>query len=321
MRCILFRKNFYLNLNKLVIVSQMDYQPLTEANLKAVYELFKRNELFYSIPLDYFWRGTFGDENFDPDLTLVLADSNTNNIIAALIAVNRAENCCIKALIVDKKFRRQGIGKKMLKEIINRAKTKSENIGFINFGASPPNYWLTGVDLRHTDLLFFLKKNRFKLRETRRNLTVPLKNLDLKPSSENKGYQYERVQAKDFEELLEFVRNNYGFSSWPEEVQISLRNNPPTTFVAKNKDGQIIGWATHGLQFPGAFGPTGVLYTLQGKGIGSELLKWCLWDIKQSGLERCTIMWVVENTVKFYSKSIGAYISPVFYEMAKKLSR
>jgi len=299
----------------------MDYQPLTEANLKAVYELFKRNELFYSIPLDYFRRGTFGDEGFDPDLTLVLTDSNTNNIISALIAVNRAENCCIKALIVDKQFRRQGIGNKMLKEIINRAKTKNINISFINFGASPPNYWLTGVDLRHTDLLFFLKKNRFKLKQTRQNLTVPLKNLDLKHSSENKGYHYERVQTKDFEELLEFVRKNYGYSSWPEEVQISLQNTPPTTFVSKNKDGQIIGWATHGLQFPGAFGPTGVLYTLQGKGIGSELLKWCLWDIKQSGLERCTIMWVVENTIKFYSKSIGAYISPVFYEMTKKLSR
>lgn len=299
----------------------MDYQPLTEGNLKAVYELFKRNELFYSIPLDYFRRGTFGDDGFDPELSLVLADSNTNNIIAALIAVNRAENCCIKALIVDKQFRRQGIGNKMLKEIINRAKTKNENISFINFGASPPNYWLTGVDLRHTDLLFFLKKNRFKLKQTRQNLTVPLKNLDLKPSSENKGYHYERVQTKDFEELLEFVRKNYGYSSWPEEVQISLQNNPPTTFVAKDKEGQIIGWATHGLQFPGAFGPTGVLYTLQGKGIGSELLKWCLWDIKKSGLERCIIMWVVGNTIKFYSKSIGAYISPIFYEMTKKLRR
>ncbi len=299
----------------------MDYKTLTEVNLNAVYELFKRNESFYSIPLDYFRRGTFGDEDFDPDLALVLADPKTNNIIAALIAVNRAENCCIKALIVDKQFKRQGIGKKMLKEIINRAKNKNEHISFINFGASPPNYWLTGVDLRHTDLLFFLKKNRFKLRETRQNLTVPLKNLDLNPSSEKKGFQYERVQTKDFEELLEFVRNNYGHSSWPEEVQISLIYNPPTTFVAKNKGGQIIGWATHGIQFPGAFGPTGVLYTLQGKGIGSELLKWCLWDIKQSGLERCTIMWVVGNTIKFYSKSIGAYISPVFYEMTKKLRR
>lgn len=298
----------------------MDYQALTEGNLKAVHELFERSELFYSIPLDYFRRGTLGDDGFDPGLTLVLTDSN-NNIIAALIAVNRAEYYCIKALIVDRKFRRQGIGKGMLKEVINRAKNKNKNINYIKFGASPPNYWLPGVDVRHTDLFFFLKKNRFKLKETYQNLTVPLKNLDLNPLTENKGYHYERVQTKDFDELLKFVRNNFGHSTWAEEVQYSFKNNPPTTFVAKDKEDQIVGWATHGLQFPGAFGPTGVLFTLQGKGIGSELLKWCLWDIKSRGLAKCTIMWVAVNTIKFYSKSIGAYISPVFYDMTKKLRK
>ncbi len=298
----------------------MDYQALKEGNLKAVHELFERNELFYSIPLDYFRKGTLGDDGFDPELTLVLTDSN-NNIIAALITVNRAEYYCIKALIIDRKFRRQGIGKDMLKEIINRAKNKNKNINYINFGASPPNYWLPGVDLRHTDLFFFLKKNRFKLKETYQNLTVPLNNLDLKPASEYRGYHYERVQTKDFDELIKFVRNNYGHSTWHEEVQMSFQNKPPSTFVSKNKEGQIVGFATHGLQFPGAFGPTGVLYSLQGKGIGSELLKWCLYDIKRSGLEKCIIMWVAINTIKFYSKSIGAYISPVFYEMIKKLRR
>ena len=298
----------------------MDYQPLTEDNLKAVHELFERNELFYSIPLDYFRKGTLGDDGFDPELTLVLTDSN-NNIIAALVAVNRAEYCCIKALIVDNEFRRKGIGKEILKELIIRVKTKDKNIKFINFGASPPNYWFPGVDLRHTDLVFFLKKNRFKQNEIYQNLTVPLKPLDLKPLSESKGYYYERVQAKDFEELVEFVSKNFGHSVWPEEVKMSLQNDPPTTFIAKNMDHQIVGFATHGLQFPGAFGPTGVLYSLQGKGIGSELLKWCLYDIKRSGLEKCIIMWVAINTIKFYSKSIGAYISPVFHEMIKKLRR
>jgi len=299
----------------------MDYQPLNEGNLKAVYDLFNRNELFYTIPLEYFRRGTLEDYGFDPEISLVLMDSNNNTIMAALVAVKRAEYYCIKALIVDKEFRRKGIGKEILKEFINRVKTKDENTKFINFGASPPNYWFPGVDLRHTDLLFFLKKNRFKLKETRQNLTFPLKNFDIKTSSETKGYHYERIQITDFKELIEFVSNNYGHSSWAEEVQLSFKNNPPTTFVAKDKDGQIIGWATHGLQFPGAFGPTGVIYTLQGKGIGSELLKWCLWDIKKSGLESCIIMWVVGNTIKFYSKSIGAYISPVFYEMTKNLRK
>ena len=41
--------------------------------------------------------------------------------------------------------------------------------------------------------------------------------------------------------------------------------------------------------------------------------------IKQKGLDRCEIMWVEGNTVKFYSKVIGAYISPIFYKMYRKI--
>jgi GNAT superfamily N-acetyltransferase len=302
-------------------MTQLEFETLNEINVRKVYELFIRNEKFYSIPLEYFQWGTFGDPNFDPELTIILLDSEKGIPIGALIAVIRAENCCIKAFIIDKSYRRQGIGKKMLKEIISRAKSKGENVKTMNFGASPPNYWLTGVDLRHTDLFFFLKKNRFKPLEMRQNLTVHLKNLDLRPQSEINGYYIERVQSEDYKNVVNFVESNFGHSSWPQEVQITLNYNPPNTFVAKNESNEIIGWASHSLQFPGAFGPTGVLYTLQGQGIGSELFKWCLWDIKKNGLKNCTIMWVVGNTIKFYAKSIDAYIHPVFYQMIKKLRR
>ena len=299
----------------------MDFQPLTLENLEAVYELYKKNELFYSIPFQSFQWGTIEDEDFDPNLTLVLKDSNTNQIIASLIAVNRAGNCCIKAFIIDNLFRRQGIGQKMLNEIIVRIKNMDEKITSMNFGASPPNYWLTGVDLRHTDLFFFLKKNGFRPKELRQNLTVDLRNMDLKPCSEKKEYLFERVQSKDFEGTINFVKENYGHGSWPDEVKISLKSIPPSTFIAKNKKGEIVGWATHSFQFPGAFGPTGVLVSLQGQGIGTELLKWCLWDIKQKGIDISMIIWVVGDTIKFYSKSIGAYIYPLYYDMVKKIRK
>jgi GNAT superfamily N-acetyltransferase len=299
----------------------MDYQPLTQANLKAVYDLFSRNEIFYSIPFEYFKRGTLEDKNYDPDLTLVLLDPENNNPIATIIAINRGDVCFIKAIIVEKSFRRRGIAKSMLKEIIVRTKTKANNLSSISYGDCPPNYWQPGVDLRHTDLFFFLKKNRFKLKEIRQNLTVDLKKIELNPLIVKNGYKYERVQPKDFINVYNFVKNNYGFSSWPEEVKFSFKNIPPTTFIARNKNSEIIGWATHSLQFPGSFGPMGVLYSLQRQGIGTELLKWCLWDIKQNGLDECTIMWVVGNTIKFYSKSIGAFIYPLFYAMTKKLRK
>ncbi|MFX0071264.1 MAG: GNAT family N-acetyltransferase [Candidatus Hermodarchaeota archaeon] len=298
----------------------MEYQPLTQANIEKVYKLFNINEPFYYIPFDYFKRGTLEDEDFDPELTLVLDDPQADYPRAALIAVNRNNNCFIKACLVDKAFRRQGIGNNMMKELIKRAKNK--NISLMSYGDAIPNYWQPGVDLRHTDLLFFLKKNRFKHQETRFNLTVHLSNLKIEPLSEKKGYYFERVQPKDFENVCIFAKKNYPLHPfWAEEVKISLKIKPPTTFVAKNSIGEIIGWATHSLGIPGVFGPTGVIYRLQGQGIGGELLKWCLWDIKQNGFDICEILYVTGKTIKFYSKTVGAYIHPVFYTMHKKLKK
>ena len=55
--------------------NKVEYQPLTEKNLEGVYDLLKRNEPFYhAISLEYFRRGTLGDEAYDPYLTLVLPD-------------------------------------------------------------------------------------------------------------------------------------------------------------------------------------------------------------------------------------------------------
>jgi GNAT superfamily N-acetyltransferase len=301
----------------------MSFEPLTKSNLEEVYELFKNNEPFYSIPLEYFRNGTLNDEDFDPELTLVLFDSESKKPIAAFLAVNRKaiirKNCYLKACIVDVDQRRKGIGSKMLKELISRAKKKLSWLSSIYYGGSRPNYWQPGVDLRHTNLFFFLKKNGFKTHRMRYNLTVQLKDININPKTTIKGFTFGRIQPKDFEKTYEFVNKNFALSFWAEEVRLSYKNNPPSTFIAKDPDGEIIGWATHSNFFPGSFGPTGTLKSLRGKGIGRELLSWCVWDMKKMGLETCTIMWVVGDTIKFYSKVLGAYIHPVFYPMSRKL--
>lgn len=302
---------------------EMDFQSLTKDNLEDIYELFKDNEPFYSIPLEYFRNGTLNDEVYNPEMTLILINEETKKPIAALLAVIRKglirKNCYIKALIVDKNHRRQGIGSKMLEEIILRAKRKLQWGASIFYGDSRPNYWQPGVDLRHTSLFFFFKKHGFKTHRMRYNLTVLLKNIENIPKNIIEKYSFSRIQPEDFKKTYKFVKKQFPIGFWAEEVQLSYKNNPPTTFIAKDPNNEIVGWATHSNLFPGSFGPTGVLKALRGKGIGGELLSWCIWDMKQNGLETCTILWVVGDTIKFYSKVLGAYIHPVFYPMGKKL--
>jgi GNAT superfamily N-acetyltransferase len=294
---------------------------LTRDNIQKVHQIFETNSPFFSIPIDYFLRGTLNDDGFNPDLSLVLFEPRENEPIAALIVVTRPKidynYCFVKGCVVDKDYQRKGVGSFMLQEFFTRVKTKG--ITRIIYGPSVPDYWQPGVDIRNTSLYFFLKKHGFKTRKAIYNLTVSLDFLKTKPALKKEGYEYGRVQPKDFDKTYDFVKNHFSEGTWPEEVRYSFEKNPPTTFIAKNEKGEIVGWATHSQFFPGSFGPTGVLESLRGNGIGTELFLWTLWDIKENGGDNCEIMWVVGDTIKFYSKVVGAYVSPIYYPMYKKI--
>ena len=300
----------------------MNYIALDSDNLKNVYNLFKRNKIASLIPFEYFKQGTLQDDDFDPELTLIIENKDTREIVAAFIAVIRStitgKYCYLKACLVDKESQRKGIGTQLLKELFLRARSKGAEI--LSYGDSGPNYWQPGVDLRHTSLYFFLRKHKFRTLRMRQNLTVNLEKLDIIPKKSYGEYSFTRIGKNNFQNLLNFVKANFPGGTWAEEVALSFQHNPPTTFVAKDTQSKIIGWSSHNQLFPGSFGPTGVLQSLRGKGIGKELLKWALWDMKQNQITTATIMWVVGDIVKYYSKVIDVYIFPVFIPMRKKLS-
>ena len=294
---------------------------ISKDNARSVHQLFENNSPFFSLPFEYFQRGTLEDDGLDRKLTLILYDKKEGRPIGAFLVVRRKEinekYCFFKGCVVDRQNRRQGLGSKLFSELLKRMKEKG--IRQLIYGPSVPNYWQPGVDIRNTSLYFFLKKHGFKSHRAIFNLTVSLDGFNKEPAKKKNEYIYKRAQPTDFIKTYEFVKHHFPNNTWAEEVKISLKLQPPTTFVAKNVKNEIIGWATHSQFFPGSFGPTGVDASLRGKGIGTELFLWCLWDIKQNGFDTCEIMWVEGNTVKFYSKTIGAYISPIFYPMYKKI--
>ncbi|MFW9878694.1 MAG: GNAT family N-acetyltransferase [Candidatus Thorarchaeota archaeon] len=301
----------------------MIFKPISKTNLTDVYRLFQKNEHFYNIPLQYFKSGTIEDENFEPELSLVLEDHKIEKPIGVFLAVIRElfgkKQSFLKMCIIDKEKRRQGIGTEMLNELIQQIRKKNSGISSIHYGNSVPNFWQPGVDKRHTDLYFFLKKNKFREKGTRNNLIADVKKINREPKLKLTSFKFERVRSKDYKQLNAFVKHEFPFGTWATEVKYSLLNTPPTTFIAKNKENDIVGWASHSQFFPGSFGPTGVKQELRGTGIGTELLYWCIWDMKKSGIDKSTIMWVGGDTIKFYSKTVDAYIGETFAIMSKKI--
>ena len=86
----------------------------------------------------------------------------------------------------------------------------------------------------------------------------------------------------------------------------------------KNSE-EVVGFASYNANYLGSWGPTGMKKELRGKGLGGLLLKATLIEMKKQGLKRAQIEWVVGNTIKFYSKVVGAYIGEIYYPMKAKI--
>ena len=231
----------------------------------------------------------------------------------------------LKFFVVREDWRYKGLGAYIFAELLSRVKNSKYKCFRMKYDVmvSAPDYWYPGLDPRHTRAFFFLKKLGFRKGSERVNLSVDLKALSQdKPPNQKNEFLIERAREEDIEELasLSFIDKKYRLSYWPKEIRLSFTNSPISTFIARDtKNNKIIGWATHSVGYPGCFGPTGVSRKARGKGLGSLLLKWCLWELKNEGIDECIIRWVGENTTYFYLKSVGARVSQIYWTMSKRI--
>jgi len=313
-------------------IKSLRFESLTENNLKSVHSMCQNNVSFVSHSLKTFENTTLNSDYFIPEFSIVALNDN-NDIIAFFMVVikkpyvfRKLRNIVtLKFFVVNKKWRLKGIGTYLYNELLLRVKNSQYKCFRMKFDVmvSAPDYWYPGLDPRQTEAFFFLKKQGFKKKHERINLCVDLEHAsDVKPPSEFKGYKISRIVDKDKNELvpLSFMPKIYQKAFWPEEVASSFQNDPKSTFIAQDvKNDKILGFATHSVGFPGAFGPTGVNNKIRGLGLGSLLLKWCLWDLKQMGLKQSIIRWVRDDTAYFYLKSVGAKICEIYWTMERRI--
>jgi GNAT superfamily N-acetyltransferase len=95
---------------------------------------------------------------------------------------------------------------------------------------------------------------------------------------------------------------------------MALRRQHPTLHVA-TRDGAFLGFAAHAAQRVPVFGPMGTAPAARGLGIGAVLLRRCLADQRDAGVEVAEIGWV--GPVRFYSRAVGARLGRVFWTYEK----
>ena len=115
-----------------------------------------------------------------------------------------------------------------------------------------------------------------------------------------------RAQVFEITQALEFVEREFS-TAWADEISVGFANKPVSVYIAI-VDKEIVGFAGYECTRRCFFGPTGVVESMRGRGIGKVLLLASLWGLREMGYVYGIIGGV--GPVEFYEKTVGAIVIP-----------
>lgn len=125
-------------------------------------------------------------------------------------------------------------------------------------------------------------------------------------SLNQQGIRIQRAMAPDKRRIVNWVREHFG-DGFSGECDVAFSHHPISCFLAV-KEKHILGFACYDSTFPDFFGPTAVLESQRGLGLGKALLIRSLEAMRDSGYAYAIIGGV--GPVDFYKKCVGATLIP-----------
>ena len=119
-------------------------------------------------------------------------------------------------------------------------------------------------------------------------------------------FSIRRAQPFELTPVRGFVATNFS-QGWADEISVGFGRQPVSVFIATIQR-ELVGFAAYECTRRGFFGPTGVIPTAQGKGIGKALVLASLWALREMGYVYAIVG--AAGPVRFYQKAVGAIIIP-----------
>ncbi|HKC62113.1 MAG TPA: GNAT family N-acetyltransferase [Pyrinomonadaceae bacterium] len=120
------------------------------------------------------------------------------------------------------------------------------------------------------------------------------------------GVIIRRAQAYEITSVRAFILKNFE-AGWADEISVGYANKPVSIFIAI-RDHEVVGFAAYECTRRNFFGPTGVLESERGRGVGRALLLACLWGLREMGYAYAIIGGV--GPAEFYERVVGATLIP-----------
>jgi GNAT superfamily N-acetyltransferase len=120
------------------------------------------------------------------------------------------------------------------------------------------------------------------------------------------GIGVRRAQPFEIAPVRSFIENNFSLA-WADEISVGFSNKPVSVFIA-TAEKEIVGFAGYECTRRSFFGPTGVVESMQGRGIGKALLFASLSGLRELGY----VYGIIGRAgpVEFYEKAVGAIVIP-----------
>ncbi len=281
-------------------------RPLEPNDLHRVVALFNA-----AVPHERFCRSnirvmTFEDPDYDPELSLVALDGGVIVGFAQGIVRNYGDSstrAAIKWFATDSSARRTGV----MTTLFDRIEDQIQRFGAvaIQIGYTPPSYVFPGVDANATEAAAFLVRRGYVGCGSTHTLRCNLRDILHKAPSGIAGVSIERALRSDLQSVLAFVRNE--FPQWTREIAVCFRKNPIGLFLARRAH-ELIGIASTGGYASGRgwIGPVGVALASRGCGIGTQLLRRSLSDLREQGHTVAVVPYDCADG--FFQRACGATI-------------
>jgi len=120
------------------------------------------------------------------------------------------------------------------------------------------------------------------------------------------GVIIRRGRPYEIERITKFVAQHFA-PTWAQEVSVGFGNKPTSVFIAIREQ-QLVGFGAYECTCRGFFGPTGVLESERGRGVGKALLLASLHGLREMGYAYGIIGGV--GPAEFYAKAVGATLIP-----------
>lgn len=224
----------------------------------------------------------------------------------------------IDLIVVAGGERRRGVGRSLMTGMETRLAAAGCDI--VTIAGHGPHYAWPGIDIHYTAAVCLAEDLGYRRTGCEVNMDVDIRHAPLgtQPAEDRlraQGIVVRPATLADDGPMQESLVPTWR-PDWIAELTAALRTPGAGLHVAV-QDQRYLGFCAYGIRRLHEVGPVGTAPESRGLGIGGVLLRRCLADLRDRGLDGAELVWA--GPLSYFSRTLGATIGRAFWQYEKDL--